>query len=254
MGTTSRPLLISPPQVLDLPPTDGSPIDEHIDATFLDEFLMIVWTTECAWWPVFTIFDTTFPVASRRFRVPRRYCDQSLIIHVDHDRHLGMLDRDRPLTTDPTQAIFIVELGGQSLRPWIIVRIQTLAKHIRSAVADSCVPWDVWGRGAVVMEGCTWDDGDPSVHGVRVTTAKGSTTPVVDRSNSYLCSFDFSLWGQSILPLCDGGEGIERRAAFGDGRDLLIQGNRWMNRRTLDTLGDSRFMQMVSRFRCWRSD
>ena len=248
---SSRRLLISSPQVLELPPAEGNLlIEEDIEATFLDEFLIIVSTTERTPSPEFTIYDTTFPTTSRRFSVPQRYRDWPLTVFVDGDRGLGVLDRNRPLATDPAQAIFVVELIGHESRAFIIVRIQALTEHIRSVGSDACVPWDVWGGGAVIMGGCTPDDGYPLIHGTRVTILRGAITHVVDGDHCYLYIFDFSRRGWSILPLCDGGDGVERRAAFDDGQDLLFQvdnAEKW----AVDTIDDGRFIYLVSRSRRW---
>ena len=71
---------------------------------------------------------------------------------VDGDWFLGTLNRDRPLTTDPAQAVFVLRLfGRQGLCILLIVWIQTLIEHVRSASTDTCVPWDEWGRDVAVM-------------------------------------------------------------------------------------------------------
>ena len=230
--------------------------------TFLDEFWMIVSTPENTPVPEFALFHTgapqNHPAASRQFRVPLKYRDWSLFVHVDSDRCLGALDRDRPLTTDPTQAVFVAELvGSRGPRVLLIVRMQTLIEHVRSASADACVPWDVWGSGAVVL-GASSSDGAygyplPLVHGTRVIAVQRSTSisgPDVYHHN--LRTFDFSQWGWSVLPLCDEGSGTERRVAFRDGRSLLLQGNEDMDEWKFHSLSDGRIMYLVSRFRHWK--
>lgn len=66
----------------------------------------------------------------------------------------------------------------------------------------------------------------------------------------YLCIFDFSRRGWSSLPLRDGG-GTERGIMFEDGRSLLLQGDQKMTGQGFHSLGDGRFMYLVSRFHRW---
>ena len=129
-------------------------VKEGTAVTFLDEFRIMAFTPDV---PELTLFDTHVPhghpVNSRRFRMPLRYHDWFGSVRIDSDRCLGKLDRDRSFTTDPAQAVLVVKLlsrHGQCVL--LIVRIQILIELVCSMNADACVPWDVWGRGVVVME------------------------------------------------------------------------------------------------------
>ena len=250
-------LLTSPPQILSLPSTDWSTVvDHHTSITFLDEFRMMVLVPEITRDILeFTLFDTLIPcghpVNSRQFRLPQRYHDWSSSVHVDGDRCLGTLGRDRPLTADPTQGILVMRLANYGQCDLLIVRIQTLVEHVRSMSAGACVPWDVWGRGAVVMEIPTRGPGRsgpfPLVQGVHVVIYVASDG---DRNHHHphLYTFDLSRWGCGILPLWDGGSGNERRISFEGGRKLSLQGGEGTSDWLVEALGDGRFTYLVSRF------
>ena len=162
-----------------------------------------------------------------------------------------------PYTADPTQAVFVVKLvSRQGVRALLIVRIQPLIERLHSMSTDACVHWEVWGSDAVVM-GVSRRDGSnggpyPLVCGARVIIVKRTTTPAIDGRHHNLCTFDFSRRGWNILPLRDEGDGVERRVGFKDGRNILLQGNRDMDEWGFSSLGDGRFMYLVSHFRCQR--
>lgn len=229
--------------------------------TFLDEFRMMVLTPKSVTGVLeFTLFDTlvphSHPVDSRRFCGPPRYHDRFPTVCVDYDRCFGAPDRGRPLTTDPTQAVIVLALNnGHESCVLLIVRIQTLIGHVRSMGTNACVPWDVWGRDTVVMELPQSDNGSggeyPSVQGARVIVVKRTVTPGVDGYRSQLRTFDFGRRGWGVLPLRDKGNGPERMALFEDGQDLLVQGGWEMVGWGFDSLGDGRFLHVVSRFLCW---
>jgi len=233
--------------------------------TFLDEFRMIFLAPQTS--PdvlEFTLFDTLVPrghpVHSRRFCLPPRYHDQFLSIHVDSDRCLGTLDRDRFLTTDPTQAVFVMKLVSHNRsRVLLIARMQTLIEYVRSTGTGACVPWDIWGRGAAIME-IPIPDGAlggpyPLVQGVHVILVKMSTSPSTDgpHPRPCLCIFDLSRRRFSTLPRWDVDGGIEREVPLEDGRQVLLQGDEWMVEWGFDPLGDGEFMYLVSCFRYWES-
>ena len=92
----------------------------------------------------------------------------------------------------------------------------------------------------------------PLVQGVRVTFVTMCTG--VDRypPGPHLCSYDLSRRGWRTLPLRDEGDGTERRTSFEDKRIILLQGDQGMADiwRT-STLGDGRFIRLVSRFCRW---
>ena len=247
--------------MLDLPHADGSSVvEQNTIATFLDEFRMMVLTprsTPDA--PEFSIFNTLIPHNhpgnSWRFCAPSRYHHWLPSVHVDSDRCLGSLDRDRPFTTDPTQAVLAVKLvspNGSSVS--LVVRIQTLIEHVHST-ADARVPWDVWGRNSVVIEVLTPSYARsgpcPLVQGVHAIFVK---LPPAGRNHHHphFLTFDLSRRGWSILPLWDG-DGTERRAIFEDGRKFLLQGGGSVVRWRIYSLGDDKLMYLVSCFRRWES-
>ena len=253
-------------QVLDLPSTDECTLvgEDTTTIAFLDEFRMVVLTPDNTMIPRFTLFDTlvsgNHSVGSWRFRVPPRYQDWFPTMYVDGDRYLGALDQDTPLATDPAQAIFVVKLvspnGPQVV---LVVRIQILIEHVCSMSPDIYVPWDEWGRGAVVMEipqrAGAYDGSYPLVHGVHMTWVTMAATPGVDGclSHPHLCAFDLSWRGLSILPLWDEGGGTERRVSLEDGWHFLLQGSQGMNDWGFYSLADGRFMYLVSRSHFWKS-
>ena len=98
------------------------------------------------------------------------------------------------------------------------------------------------------MEAPLRDGPYPLVHGTRMIVVKRSTTPDIEGYHHRLHTFDFSLRGWSVLPPCDDdGDGVGRRAEFTDGRSLLLQGDQEMDEWRFDSLGDGRFMYLVSR-------
>jgi len=242
--------------------------DRNPRVIFLDEYRMVVLapqTTKDV--PKFTLFDTLVPrghlINQRRFHVPLKYHDWIPSVHVDGDRCLGTLDRNRPLTTDPTQAVLVVKLAKSHAPPvLLVVRIQTLIERVCSTTTDACVPWDVWGRGAAVMEfpmrGSARDGPYPLVQGAHVILVKVYDTPVADGSGFHLYpilyTFDFSRRGCSLLPLWDEGGGTERRVLFNDGQQFVLQGNEWIVEWEFNPLGDGGFMYLVSHFRRWKRD
>ena len=209
----------------------------------------------------FTIFDTFVPpnhqVHSRRFCVPTRYRDWFAVLHVDGDRCLGTLGK--PLATDPAQAVLAIGLvSPDGLQVLLIVKIQTLIEYVRSMHMDSDtrVPWEEWGSGAAVMEVpgciCAYEGPFLFIQGVRMTWVY--VTPGVDGLyHPHLCSFDLSRRGWNILPFRDEGNGTERRVLFEDGRQISLQGHEGMVESQFDSLGDGKFMYLVSRSRRWKS-
>jgi len=239
---------------------ESTAADRNISVTFLDEFRIMVLTPQSTQdVPEFTLFDTLvphgYPVNSRRFRLPPRYHNWIPSAHVDGDRCLGTPDRDRPLITDPTQAVLVVKLAKPHTSPVLfIVRVQTLIEYVCSTSTDTCVPWDMWGRGAVVMELPTYGSGPyPLVQGVHVILVKMHVTPSADGSSrDHLHTFDLGRRGCSLLPLWDKGIGTERRVSFKDGREFFLQVAAWMLEWGFNSLGDGKFMYLVSRFCRWK--
>ena len=94
----------------------------------------------------------------------------------------------------------------------------------------------------------------PLVQRVRVIFVKTRTTPGPDvhQRHFYLCTFDFSRRGCSILPVLDGGgDGAVRKTSFEDGQDFSIQGGNRTGRgaQKLESLGENNFMYLVSSLR-----
>ena len=234
---------------------------EDTRVAFLDEFRVMVFAPDV---PEFTLFDTHVPpghpVNSRRFRIPLRYHDWFPYVHVDSDGCLGTLDRDRPLTTDPAQAVLVVKLvSPQGRHVLLTVRIETLIEHVCSMNPDACVPWGVWGRGVAVVEIpslCSGNYRYLSVHGVRLILAGMRTLPGAHGHHPHLRIFDFSQWGWSTLPPWQEIDEAERRVPFEDGQDFLLGGNddSGMAEWGFNKLGDETFMYLVSHFRRWKSD
>ena len=218
---------------------------------------MIVLTPKSTPVPEFTLFNTLVPYGEpgnlQRFSIPQRYHRWFPHIHVDCDSCLGTPDRDRPLTTDPVQAVFVIRLvNPDGLRDLLIVRIRSLSEH-----SGNYVPWDRWGRSVAVMEvpvGVAADGGPyPLVQGPRVNFLWTRTTPGADGTRPHLYTFDFSRRGWGVLPLRDAGDGVERRVSLEDGRHILLQGEGSMFESWFDSLGNAKFMYRVSNFRLWKA-
>ena len=229
---------------------ESTRIDGDTEIFFLDEFRMMVSTPGSPDVLEFTVFDTLAlggrPASSRRFRIPQEYRGCFTRFRLDPDRCLGTQGRDRPLITDPTQAVLAMEVDGNRQRVLIIMRIQTLVGHLCSVDTDDCVPWDEWKGGVMVME-VQWRYGSRLfVQGVRVVLVEErATTPGVD-SNVCLYAFDFSRRGCGTLPPDRG----DRAQRVSRGRDFLLRDTEMMRLWELDLLGDNSFVYLVSNFRC----
>ena len=244
-------------------------IEDSNSATFLDEFRILVaapkHTPDGALDAAeFTLFDTLVPrghpVNSRRLRVPLRYSDWVPSVYVDSDGYLGMSNPGDPLTTDPTQPVFVLRLVSRyGPRLLLIVRTQVLIDCVFSANADADVPWEEWERAVVIMEapmdGNVHSDPYPLVQGLHVILVKLHTTPGVgeDHPHSHFRTFDLSRRGWGILPRLDEGDGAVRRVLPEAGRDFLCQGDEGMVEWGINSWGDGRFMYLVSCYRRWRS-
>ena len=164
---------------------------------------------------------------SRRFSLPQRYHGRRVLVHVDQDRSSGALNRDGPFITDPTQAVLVVELPkfDHHSAVLLVVRIQDLIKRVCSAHVDVPIPWDEWGRGAVVMEDQEFNYNlFIHVHGTHLVVLK--TPYPYGRGDHFRVSiFDFSRHGCGTLPLWDeGGNGAGRKTSFSDGREFVCEG------------------------------
>jgi len=243
---------LTSPQVLDLSAAHwrGS---ISAGVVFLDEFRIIVPTRYTGIDPpeliVFnTLIPQDYPRNAREFSLPPRYdSDYYALIHVDRDRYLGILDKDMPLITDPTQAILVVEVSRPMRRSvLLIVRMQALIEHVCSPRTDVQVPWDEWGRGAVIMENQPFDHRLPiHVHGVHVVVLKTQSRD--GRRHEHLIrTFNFGRRRYGSLPLLDTeGDGTERRALFEDGKEFTLEADMfsWGG---MQSLGDGTFFHPVS--------
>ena len=240
-------------QVLDLPSEDESVhIGWGTEIFFLDEFRMMVSTPGFPDVPEFTLFNTLtpggHPASSRRFRVPQEYRGKPAFVFVDPHRCLGTHDRDRPLITDPTQAVLVMELVDDWQRILVIVRIQTLVGHLHSVDTDGCVSWDEWKRGAAVMKverrsGRSWG---PFVQGVHVVLVEERIPPGVGRKVC-LSTFDFSRWGYGTVPP-ERGDEIDR---VSHKRDFFLPNIEMMGICTLELLDDNSFVYLDTVSHIW---
>ena len=221
--------LTSPPKVLDLPTLD----EEERNPVFLDEFRVLIVTPDAGTSTLeLTVYNTLIPqdrpMSLRRFSLPQKYRNRDVLIRVDGDRPLGTLNKGDPFITDPTQAIFIVEISKSHHQPTVllVVRIQDLIEHVCSTCTDVRIPWDEWGRGAVIVENQVFGY-SPSIyvhdtHLVLFEYSHGFGTGDCLRVRI----FDFSRRGCSALPLClwdVEGSGARRKALFSDGRKSVSE-------------------------------
>lgn len=190
-----------------------------------------------------TLILQDHPGNVRRLGLPRRFHEWTAKIQVDHDRLLGAMNSDEPLIVDPAQAVLVVELtGGLESPVFLAVRMRTLIEQMCSTRADSYVPWDEWGRDAVVME-------VPALHGTPCVFVHGAQVVVVQDyvggSWDWLWRYivqtvDFSLQGRSYIPVWGGGSGTEKRVLLkSDGCFILelVDGGHLSNLRSLSDGG-----------------
>ena len=179
---------------------------------FLDEFRIIILVNKFDTMELL-VFDTLIPQdhpgSSWELELPQRFHNWAATIYTDHERQLGVPDRGEPFIADPNQAVLVIQLknylpGGLA---FLIVRVQALIEESRPTHADHRVPWDEWGRDAVVAEDLVRSVGwCIFVHGAQVVVTQ--TDPFRDQQKyeKSLRTFDFSRRGCSSLPLW-GGEG-----------------------------------------------
>lgn len=224
-------------------------VGQRTRVTFLDEFRIVVLSDKqrTVGLVVFnTIIPQYHPGILRRLALPH----ETFAIIVDRDRPLGIMDVDEPLITDPTQAILVVE-PVNNLDPPVVVTMQALVGQTHPTCADSLIPWNEWGRDAVIMEILLL------VHYSRLQTFVHDAQVVVAFTCSdswdfpaYCCgvqTFDFSRRGCSSL-LLRGGE--TRRGAPIGGEDSFRfgPGGPMIPRRGLGSLSDGSLFYLVGRF------
>ena len=143
---------------------------------------------------------------------------------------------------------------GQPLGPFVllIMRIQTLIEHARLISTDAYVPWDVWGRDAVIVGGVLMLGGAdsglcPLVQGVYMIVAGTGDTPDANASHPHLilCTCDLSRRGRSVLSSGT----TELKVLFEDGGRLSLPGVEGLVEWGFDSPGNGKFMYMVRYFR-----
>jgi hypothetical protein len=221
--------LNSPLQVLDLPTVEFL---ESIDTgvVFLDEFRIILATcntrtSSCQLIVFNTLIPQGHPMSSQRLDLPPQYDRYgNIFVHVDKDASLGTLDRDGPIITDPTQAILVVKLAEPDYEDvLVVVRIQPLIERVCSTRTDENIPWDEWGRGAVILKNPELKyDLDVYVHGTHLV--------LFEKSHRFgpwgflgFRTFDFGRRGCSALLLWEEGGRAERMAWFWDGSRVVFK-------------------------------
>lgn len=242
------------PQVFDRSSVDGSGlIGWNCQAAFLDEFrILVVFWNNFPHAPELFVFNTLLPQDHprhlRRFRLPPKHNQRSVHVHLDRDRSLGTVDRDGPLLVDPSQAILIMDLSPTNREPhaFLILRMQDLIEHSCSMRTEVQIPWDEWGKGAVVVE-IPIDSTYLStiVHGARLLAIRNTHHGPEEHHRIHI--FDFSRRASTALPLSDGSDGgMERRVMFKGGRSCLFEGGGGMSMWGLQSLGDSVMFYKVS--------
>jgi hypothetical protein len=251
-GSSGYTLLTLCLQVLDLSSTGGNKLVERdTKVTFLDEFRMILLTPDrAANSPELILFNTLLPQDhpgnSRRLSLPPRYRNWSPSLGYDSNRPLGTLNWDGPLIIDPSQAVLVVEFSDGNLRNvLIILRMQVLIDHSCSTSADAHIPWNEWGRSAVVMEMPTGDDSDVGIHGFHVIAmGVDNSSGGGEQHQLLLRIFDFSRRGCSTLR--DEGGGVERTVSYEGEREILLEEGENEAVDWVVNSGDGNFFHLVS--------
>ena len=216
---------------------------------FLDEFRVVVSYPNDPSDAALVIFNTLVPQDHpnnvRRFMLPSKYLRRSAEVFLDHSRSLGAADRNDHLIADPNQAILAMTLSPGD-RDILILRMQQLIEHACSTRTDIQIPWDEWGRDAVVMDNPTRIYSSiPFIHGARMLVIH---KPIFVPQNHYqVHAFDFSRRGIAALPLSDGTEGgTERRAVFKDWQNCVFEVDDGPYRQGPIGIGDSIMFHIVS--------
>jgi len=198
-----------------------------------------------------TLVSQDHPSHFRRFQVPTKYRNWIPLASTDCVMPFGTLDQDEPFVVDPTQAFIILQLfGGVTDCVFIILRTQALIEHTCSMSTD--IPWEEWGRDAIVMETPT-SDSTIYVQGVHVIEEQMRKVPGSDVHTNHMSIrvFDFSKRGCSTL--CDEDGETLRAAWYKGGRELFLEGSQNVGIPEFGSLGDGVFYSLVSRLCCWRA-
>jgi len=185
---------------------------------------------------------------SRRFSLLPQYHDRDHLTFSNRDRPLVTLNSGGPLITDPTQAILVVVLsksGHQNVL--LVVRINALIERVCSTHTDVHIPWDEWGRNAVIME----DRRPPGlglpiyVHGTHLVMVSSIPYRNDLRDCHRVRTFDFGRRRCGALPFWDEeGGGAERKALFLDGNEFEFEVAGVRNMTMLRSLDNGDFFQV----------
>ena len=247
--------MLTSSQVLDLSYGDGKFPPYNVEAVFLDEFRMMIYTPEYTEDPPeFILFDTFAPEQDRpanfrRFRLPLKYCRLSPSVNLDAGIGLGTLNQDEPLIVDPTQAFIVLQLSSDDALADVVValRIQALVEQACLMGTDTCIPWGELEKDAVIV-GSSVSYVDPSVQGVHVIQEMEDFDGPDGLPRFCIHTFDFSRRGCSALRDADG---ETMRAAWREGEqnfpiDSETSGTRFGG--VLRPLGNSSFYYPVCGF------
>jgi len=199
-----------------------------------------------------TLVSQDRPSRFLRFQVPTKYRNWIPFASTNCVMPFGTLNQDEPFVVDPTQAFIILQLFGEVTdRVLIVLRTQALIEHACSMGTDTYIPWEEWGRDAIVMEMPT-SDSVIYVQGVHVVEEQMRKVPGSDHTNhTSIRVFDFSKRGCSTL--CDEGCETVWAAWYKEGRELLLEGSQNVGRLEFGSLSDGVFYSLVSRPRCWET-
>ena len=241
--------------MLDLSSTDGSGlVGGNTQAIFLDEFRVVVIPDKSAIAEL-AVFNTSVPQGHpgyfQRLMLPPEFHGKRANLHVDHDRDLGALNRDKVLLLDPAQAVLVIELKGRrGYLVLLVVRTQALIEQTYSAHADLSVPWDEWGRDAVAISVLNNNGRKLStfVHGAQVMVMRTSILGGLGLPDGYhVRTFDFSWHGRGSLPLRGGVDGMEKMVLFEDGVSLEFESDYSISTwDVLQSLNDGGLIHLVS--------
>ena len=162
-----------------------------------------------------TLIPQDHPENLRQLELPHYFHGRNVKMRVDHDRPLGTSNRDEPLIADPAQVVLVMELtGGWKPRFLLAVSTQTLVGQTCSTYGGSRVPWDEWGRDAVVVEvQIPGRVPHAFVRGAQVIVAWERDVSIWSRQYS-VQTFEFSRRGRSTLQVLSGGGGVEVKSVL----------------------------------------